>query len=121
MIRQAIQRSLFCVLVFAAIGCRTSFEVVNSSVIPGTKVSKESEVVTYCGSYWGICWQDQNRFPADENCRGIHKVEAQSNLLGSLAAVLTLGLWAPVTVEYWCYVPERVDVPGTTNTDLPPE
>ena len=118
MINRAIRQSLFGALLFLATGC-TSFEVFNPTAMDDVEVSEDSKVVTFHGSFWGFYWSETDHIPCDENCQGLHKVVSHSNLGYALAPVLTIGLWAPSTVEYWCYVAVRDDT--NANTTLPQE
>lgn len=85
----------------------------------GFEASEDSNVVTYHGSYWGFYWSETDHIPCGEDCHGLHKVVIHSNLGYALVPILTLGLWAPSTVEYWCYVPVLDD--PIPSTGLPPE
>jgi hypothetical protein len=136
MIERAIRPSLVCAVLFLAAGC-TSFEIFNPTALEGLEVSDDSKVVTYHGSYWGFYWSETDHIPCvlpvppvapdptvppatcGGDCQGLHKVVSHSNLGYSLAPVFTLGLWAPSTVEYWCYHEAPDDPDG--GTELPPE
>jgi hypothetical protein len=118
MIERAVRQSLLGAVLFLATGC-TSFEIFDSTAHKGFEPSKVSKVVTYHGSYWGIKWSETDHIPCGENCQGFHKVASYSNLGYDIAPIVTLGLWAPSTVEYWCYV--KVEDDPYENTALPPE
>ena len=125
MTNRVIRNSLLGVLLFLATGC-TSFEIVNPTAMDGVEVFDKPTVVTFHGSYWGFYWSETDYFPAmidqvqdDKECQGLHKVESSSNLGYALASIFTIGLWAPSTVEYSCYVEVRDD--KKTNTTLPAE
>lgn len=103
-------------LMFAS-GC-TSFVVHKSKALLGTTASDQSTTVTFYGSYWGLNWSGQDRFPTDEEYVGIDKVITHSNFGYSLAGILTLGAWVPMTIEYWG-LEERAD--DDDDGELDPE
>jgi hypothetical protein len=118
MIFRALRQSLLGALLLLTTGC-TSFEVFNPTALDNLEVSEDSKAFTFHGSYWGFYWSETDHIPCGETCQGIHKVLNHSNLGYAIAPIVTLGLWAPSTVEYWCYVavPDESDA----NTTLPPE
>ena len=125
MTNRAIRNSLLGALLFLATGC-TSFEIVNPTARDDVEVFDTPTVVTFHGSYWGFYWSETDHVQAkidhvqdDKKCQGLHKVESSSNLGYALASIFTLGLWAPSTVEYSCYVEVRGDT--ETSTTLPAE
>lgn len=111
------QQLLLAGTLLVATGC-TSFVVHNSAEVIGTKVSDDSTTITYFGSYWGLKWSGPDRIPTDNDYVGMKKVISHSNLGYSLASVLTLGIWVPMTIEYWGLEPMSDDADGG---ELPPE
>ena len=66
---------------------------------------------TVAGSLYGIKWSQYNAQKCDEG--PLAKVEFHYNALQFLASTLTLGLYVPQTVEWWCS--------GPGNKGEPPE
>ncbi len=97
----------FLLVVFSS--C-SSFELKSSKAVPGYGMSKDSATMTFHGSYWPFSWSgsgsgpESNVIHCDEECVGIHRVEYHTNLVYALGPILTLGLWVPETVEWWCLV-----------------
>lgn len=120
MIKQVIRQSVLVVILLFTVGCSTSFDVVPSVAMAGYEKSHESKVVTYHGTYWPCNdWSDDDQYQTPESSVGIHSVEAQSNFIQVLGTLLSLGIWAPCTLEYWWWVEEEDD-PDSDHI-LPPE
>lgn len=63
---------------------------------------------TVHGSFYGFVWSA----PAVQKCensRGLYRARYHTNAIYLLASVLSLGLYVPQTVEWWC--------DGTPNTN----
>ena len=61
------------------------------------------------GSFYEIVWAEP---PVDkcENNRGLYRVRYHTNAAYALVSVVTLGLYVPQTVEWWCDgTPEQQD------------
>ena len=65
---------------------------------------------TVHGSIYSFKWKKRN-IEKCENGQGIYKVEFHTNAGFLLVSVLSLGLYVPQTVEWWCQAPEAGDGP----------
>ena len=84
-------------------GCVT-FEVgANASITPQSV--NDSQIVH--SSMYGFRWQQYHVQKCDESA--LARVEINYNWLELMAAAATLGLYAPLTVEWWCDDPSSGD------------
>ena len=104
--------SLF--LLFATSGCMT---FIVEGDVPKTPDS-ETKPETVHGSLYDFRWQ-QWTVEKCEDRKGIARVEYHTNALYLLTSVVTLGLYVPQTVTWWCEAEkpeddedEEIYVPG---------
>ena len=65
---------------------------------PDSKYSKE----TIHGSFYGFNWDDDTRSAREVDKRlGLAKVEYRTNFFYALISVVTLGVYAPMNLDYW--------------------
>lgn len=53
------------------------------------------------GSYYDIVWSEPPVTKCD-NGRGLYRARYHTNAIYSLVSILSLGLYVPQTVEWWC-------------------
>ena len=56
---------------------------------------------TVIGSFYGFKWSEPSADKC-ENGRGLYRVREHTDALYVLASVLSLGLYVPQTLEWWC-------------------
>ena len=91
---------VFLLLALASVSACATFEVEGSgSITPAAKTGSE----TVHGSLYGFKWRPF----ITEKCGtdSLFRVEYNTNVALLLASVVTLGLYVPQTVEWWCYTP----------------
>ncbi len=118
-ITQVGRLSAVCMILPLATSC-TTFDVFDSTALAGFEKAESSQEFLFHGSYWGFSWSDTDHIPCNESCRGMHTVSTGRCLLYDIAPIFTLGLWAPTTMEIWCWV-EAEDDGDSTSTTLPTE
>jgi len=84
-------------VLFLISGC-TTFELEGDGV-KSADSCHGSETVH--GSLFGFRWGERDIEKCTEQ-HGLYRVEVHDNALFVLASVLTLGLYVPQTVEWWC-------------------
>jgi len=103
--KKIIMTALLCTILVGVCGCATM-------TIEGDGMkTPESETGTHIkhGSFYSIVWSE----PPVEKCdngRGLYRARYHTNGVYVLASVLSLGLYVPMTVEWWCDgtpVPEK--------------
>ncbi len=95
-------------------GCMT-FEVGANASITEESASRSE---TVHGSFYGYRWRDYHVQKCDETALAL--VEYHFNGLQLFASALSLGLYVPQTVEWWCDDPSVVDdddEPGLDPSD----
>lgn len=55
---------------------------------------------TIHGSYYGFNWCDYDEVKAS-NEQGLYRVRVSDTYFNALVGVLSLGLYKPITIEYW--------------------
>lgn len=98
-----ISKVTLTLAVVCSSGCAT-FEVEgNGWITPDAKTGSE----TVHGSLYGFRWRPFNV----EKCGGdsLFRVEFHTNAGLLLTSIVTLGLYVPQTVEWWCYAPSNDD------------
>ncbi len=81
---------------FLLCGCQSSIRVSGKAVRP-----YEYPPMRYDGSYWSeTLWEKDNHITVSDRRHTVAAVRFRTNYLYSLATVLTLGLWAPVDIEW---------------------
>jgi uncharacterized protein YceK len=102
---QKITRTvLICLMVLGLSGCATM-------TIEGDGVkSPESKTGTHTvhGSYYGFAWSEPPVTKCD-NGRGLYRARHHTNFAYAFVSVISVGLYVPQTVEWWC--------DGTPNPD----
>lgn len=102
-------RTLAAFLLVVLSSC-SSFALKRSAALEGYGKSDGSTTTTFHGSYWPFSWSGTGTGPESnvvhcaEGCVGVHTVEYHTNLAYALGPILTIGLWVPETVEWWCLV-----------------
>jgi hypothetical protein len=72
---------------------------------PDSKFGKE----TVHGSFYGFNWDDNSRNVCKAKDRlGLAKVEYRTNFFYALVSVASLGIYAPVNVDYWVEAPQTI-------------
>jgi hypothetical protein len=66
---------------------------------------------TVHGSLWGFTWADRDIEKSSQGL-GLLRVEYHTNVFFVLATVISLGLYSPHTVEWWCQAPAPGDDDG---------
>ena len=96
----------------------STFEVEGTGAITPDAITGSE---TVHGSLYGFRWKPFN--PEKCGTDSLFRVEYNSNALLLAASVLSLGLYVPQTVEWWCYKPVADDTdeevwvpPGAEST-----
>jgi len=88
---------VICSLLLGLFGCATS-----TIEGDGQKTTKSvSGTHTVHGSFYNFKWSEP---PATkcENGRNLYRVRSHTNALYSIASILSIGLYVPQTMEWWC-------------------
>lgn len=88
-------------------GCST-FELERAAICCDQVKAPASRSETVHGSLWGFKWREHTVEKCEDGC-GLYRVEYQTNALFLMASVLSLGLYVPQTVEWWCLMEPRDD------------
>jgi hypothetical protein len=76
---------------------------------PKTSDSKYGQETVH-GSFYGFNWDDDTRHVRKaDNRLGLARVEYRTNVFYVLVSVITLGLYAPVDLDYWVCAKEVID------------
>lgn len=91
--------ALFVIFASMVSGCATFELEGNGSITPDAITNSE----TVHGSLYGFRWRPFSV----EKCEAdsLFRVEFHTNAVFLLASTLSLGLYVPQTVEWWCYTP----------------
>lgn len=94
-------------LVIAAAACMSG--CANIEVEGARSQTQRSQLgrATVHGSFYQFKWADWDTEVCPEG-RGLRKVEFHTNVLYLLASTLSLGLYVPQSVDWWCEEP----IPG---------
>ncbi len=87
---------VFCLIVGIS-GCATMTVEGDGQLTPESKSGSD----TLHGSFYSFAWAR----PTVEKCdngRGLYRVRYHTNALYALATVFTIGLYVPMTAEWWC-------------------
>lgn len=92
------------ILTIACAPACATFEVEGSgSITPDARTGSE----TVHGSLYGFRWRP---FTVEKcGADSLFRVEYHTNAGLLLASIVTLGLYVPQTVEWWCYAPDGDD------------
>ena len=88
---------LICCLVLSLFGCATMTIEGDGQKPP----KSEADRYTEHNSFYGFVWSE----PQPSKCKnghGIYRVRYHTNAAYTLATVLSLGLYVPQTVDWWC-------------------
>jgi len=88
---------LFCAIISSLTACATT--TIEGS---GEKTTKStSGTHTVHGSFYSFSWSEP---PATkcENGRNLYRVRNHTNAVYVLASILSIGLYVPQTLEWWC-------------------
>lgn len=99
-----MSRKMACVFVLAIFlgsvsGCTTI--LIEGSGDRDKTVDAPKVEETIHGSFWGIQWGDQNVSRCEKN-HELYRIKVHQNALFVIASVVTLGLYVPQSVEWWC-------------------
>ena len=95
-----LDRFLCSVLVFSLGGCAT-FELEGSGSITPNAIHRSETVHS---SLYGFQWRN---FEVEKcGADSLFRVEYHTNAAFLILSTLTLGLYVPQTVEWWCYTPQ---------------
>jgi len=87
-----------------------SFRLETAKIEEGKGMAECSTIETVHGSFWrDTPWSDYSQQKCSDGCGGIHRVDFHTNAFQVLASVLSLGVYVPQTVEWWCVVERRDD------------
>lgn len=105
--RHTFQRTIALgVLALATAGCM-SFEIEGDGALT-EKSLRGSETIH--GSLYGFRWADMDVQKCSEQ-QGIFRVQYHTNAAFVLASALSLGLYVPQSVEWWCQAPPEKETP----------
>lgn len=100
---KTVSKVILILAIAGVAGCAT-FEVEGSgSITPDVKTGSE----TVHGSLYGFRWRP---FTVEKcGMDSLFRVEFHTNAGFLLASIVTLGVYVPQTVEWWCYAPSGDD------------
>jgi hypothetical protein len=107
--REAIMKWISTLIVACAVsmlsGCMHFAVEGDCPKTPDSKYGQE----TVHGSFYGFNWDDNTRnVRKADNELGLAKVEYRTNFFYALVSVVTLGVYAPVDVDFWVCAPETI-------------
>ena len=108
-------RNLCVIFLTCMIGGCATFELEgNGSITPNAITNSE----TVHGSLYGFRWRPFSV----EKCEAdsLFRVEFHTNAVFLLASTLSLGLYVPQTVEWWCYTPTGAEGQEEEEIWMPP-
>lgn len=88
---------LICCMIFSLSGCATMTIEGDGQKTPQSKTGTH----TLHGSFYSFVWSE----PPVEKCdngQGLYRARYHTNMVYVLASALSLGLYVPQTVEWWC-------------------
>lgn len=106
----------------ATLSACATFELETGAFCGDLEKKPGSESETVHGSLWGFDWSQRTVEKCEDDC-GIYRVEVHTNAVFVLASVVSLGLYVPQTVEWWCQAEARNDedeevfVPDAQDSD----
>ncbi|WP_455202033.1 hypothetical protein [Kaarinaea lacus] len=88
---------LICCLMFSMSGCATMTIEGDGQKTPQSKTGTH----TVHGSFYSFAWSEP---PVDkcDNGRGLYRARYHTNMAYVLVSAISLGLYVPQTVEWWC-------------------
>ena len=95
--QSAIRVILFCFLISGLSACAT---VTIEGDVPKTAESRTGTDTVH-GSFYDFVWSAPPVTKC-ENGKGLARVRTHTNAAYSLVAILTLGLYVPQTITWWC-------------------
>jgi len=105
--KRRVTAALVALTIVTLSGCST-FELEAGATCLNERKDFGSHSETVHGSLWGFKWSDHTIGKCEDAC-GLYRVEYHTNAVFVLASVVTLGLYVPQTVEWWCLVEPRDD------------
>ena len=87
---------IFCIVVYVS-ACATMTIEGDGDKTPSSKTGTH----TLHGSFYGFNWS-QPDVDKCENGRGLYRARFHTNLGYVLVPIISLGLYVPQTVEWWC-------------------
>ena len=94
---KSIRAVLLCCMVFGLGGCATMTIEGDGQKTPQSKTGTH----TKHGSFYSFTWSEPAVRKCDNN-RGLYRARYHTNIVYVLASVVSLGLYVPQTVEWWC-------------------
>jgi hypothetical protein len=96
---------LICCLMVTISGCATMTIEGDGQKTPQSKTG----IHTVHGSFYNFVWSEPPVTKC-ENGHGLYRARYHTNALYALASIISLGLYVPQTVEWWCDgTPEQED------------
>ncbi len=95
--KNIIRVTLICCSIYSLLACTTMTIEGDGQKTPQSKTGTH----TAHGSFYGYVWSEP---PVDkcDNGRGLYRARYHTNMAYVLASALSLGLYVPQTVEWWC-------------------
>lgn len=90
--------ALLCCLFMGIAGCVTMTIEGDGQKTTESKTGTD----TQHGSFYGFLWAEPEPVTKCDNGRGLYRARYNTNVVYSLAAVISLGLYVPQTVQWWC-------------------
>ena len=92
-----IRAALICCIMVGASGCTTMTIEGDGQKTPQSKTGTH----TVHASYYGLVWSSP---PVDkcDNGRGLYRARYHTNVIYAVVSIVSLGLYVPQTVEWWC-------------------
>lgn len=95
--RNTLRTLLLCTLIVSLAGCTTMTIEGDGQKTPASKTGTH----TVHGSYYNFVWSA----PAVEKCdngHGLYRARHHTNAAYALVSLVSIGLYVPQTVEWWC-------------------
>ncbi|MFZ5563246.1 MAG: hypothetical protein ACOZBW_04285 [Thermodesulfobacteriota bacterium] len=95
--KHTIRAAVICCMIVSVSGCATMTIEGDGEKTPASLCGTH----TQHGSFYGFVWHEP---PAEkcENGRGLYRVRCHTNAVYALVSLVSLGLYVPQTVEWWC-------------------
>ena len=92
-----IRAVLVCCIFFGIYGCATMTIEGDGQKTPQSKTG----TYTLHGSFYSFTWSEPSVTKCD-NGRGLYRARYHTNIAYVLVSAVSLGLYVPQTVEWWC-------------------
>ncbi|WP_126456018.1 hypothetical protein [Sulfuriflexus mobilis] len=94
---KTIRAILICGMIIGLSACATTTVEGDGQLTPTSK----SGTHTVHGSFYSFVWSEPETTKC-ENGRGLYRVRSHTNALYVLASIISIGLYVPQTLEWWC-------------------